>query len=54
MTLSINDCPQIRTLYTGSSMLTVKVRYSVSRDKSRKARDRTELVIANYPLPKHW
>ncbi len=52
--LSINDHPKIRSLYKGLPRLKVKVRYSVSRDKSDKARDRTELVIANYPLPKQW
>jgi len=52
--LSINDHPVIRSLYKGYPRLRVKVKYSVSRDKSPKARDRTELVIANYPLPKRW
>ena len=52
--LTINNHPEIRTLYKGLPRLKVKVRYSVSRDKSLKARDRTELIIANYPLPKRW
>jgi len=52
--LSINDHPEIRTLYKGLPKLKIKVQYSVSRDKSPKARNRTELVIANYPLPKQW
>jgi len=52
--LTINNHPKIRTLYKNFPRLKVKVRYSVSRDKSLKARDRTELVIANYPLPKRW
>ena len=52
--LTINNHPKIRTLYKGLPRLKVKVRYSVSRDKSLKARDRTELIIANYPLPKRW
>lgn len=52
--LSINNHPKIRSLYRGLPRLKVKVKYSVSRDKSSKARDRTELVIANYPLPKQW
>ena len=52
--LSINDHPKICSLYKGLPRLKVKVRYSVSRDKTSKACDRTELVIANYPLPKRW
>jgi len=52
--LSINDHPQIRRLYKGLPRLKVQVNYSVARDKSPKARQRTELVIANYPLPRRW
>lgn len=52
--LSINDHPKIRGLYKGLPRLKVKVKYSVARDKSPQSRDRTELVIANYPLPKRW
>lgn len=52
--LSINDHPDIRKLYKGLPKLTVKVRYSVARDKSDKARDRSELVIANFKLPRRW
>ena len=52
--LSINNHAKIRMLYKGLSVLKVRVKYSISRDKSSKARDRTELVIANYPLPKRW
>ena len=52
--LSINDHPKIRALYKGLPRLKIKVRYTVGRDKSPKATDRTELVIANYPLPKRW
>ncbi|MHC4398019.1 MAG: DNA adenine methylase [Planctomycetota bacterium] len=52
--LTINNHPKIRALYRGFPRLKIKVRYSVSRDKSLKARDRTELIIANYPLPKRW
>ncbi len=52
--LSINNHPEIRKLYKGLPQLKVKVKYSVARDKSPKARDREELIIANYPLPKRW
>jgi len=52
--LTINNHPEIRSLYKDNPRLKVKVKYSVSRDKSSKARERTELVIANYPLPKRW
>lgn len=52
--LSINNHPKIRSLYKDLPRLKVKVRYSIARDKSPKARDRTELIIANYPLPKRW
>lgn len=52
--LSINNHKSIRDLYKGLPLLKVKVRYSISRDKSPKARDRTELLIANYPLPKRF
>lgn len=48
--LTINDCQKIRTLYRGFSIQKVPVKYSISRDKTSKARDRTELIIANYPL----
>jgi len=50
--LTINDCPETRLLYRGFSMIKLNVTYSVSRDKSPKARNRTELLIANYPLPR--
>jgi len=52
--LTVNDSKDIRTLYKGFSIKQVPVKYSVSREKTRKARDRTELIIANYPLPKKW
>lgn len=52
--LTVNDCSQIRALYKGFSIKKVPVKYSISRDKSEKARNRTELIIANYPLPKKW
>lgn len=52
--LTINDSPKIRTLYKGLPMLKIAVKYSVSRNKTSTARNRTELVIANYPLPKRW
>lgn len=52
--LTINNHPKIRALYKNYPRLKVKVRYSVSRDKSSKARDRTELIITNYPPPKRW
>ncbi len=52
--LSINDHPKIRSLYKGLPRLKVKVKYSIARDKSSKARNRTELLIANYPLPRRW
>lgn len=52
--LSINDHKTIHSLYKNFNILKVKVKYSVSLDKSVKARDRTELVIANYPLPRRW
>ena len=52
--LSINDHAKIRKLYKGMSRIKVNVRYTVSRDKSKKAQERSELVIANYPLPKKW
>jgi len=52
--LSINDHPDIRKLYKGLPLLKVKVKYSVARVKTASARDRSELVIANHPLPKVW
>jgi len=52
--LSINDHPKIRALYKQFPKLTVKVKYSVARDVKAKGRERTELVIANYALPRRW
>ncbi|MBW8017427.1 MAG: DNA adenine methylase [Planctomycetes bacterium] len=52
--LSINDHPDIRKLYKGLPLLKVKVKYSVARVKTPAARDRSELIIANHPLPKVW
>lgn len=52
--LSINDHPKIRKLYQGLPRLKVKVKYSIARDKSNAARDRAELIIANYSLPRRW
>jgi len=49
--LTINNHPDIRKLYKGLPQLTINVTYSVARDKSAKSRKRTELIIANYPLP---
>jgi len=50
--LTINDHPDIRTLYRGLVIRKVSVSYSVARDKRPSARNRTELIIANYPLPR--
>ncbi len=50
--LSINDHPDIRRLYKGLRVRKVNVQYSVARDKTPGARNRTELIIANYPLPR--
>jgi len=47
--LTINDHPDIHTLYKGLPRLKVKVTYTVSGPKKQ-----SELVIANYPLPKRW
>jgi len=52
--LSINDHRDIRKLYKGLPRLKVAVKYTVSRVKSPKTQDRSELVIANYPLPRRW
>ena len=52
--LSINDHPEIRSLYKNFSKLKIQVKYSVSLDKGPKARDRSELLITNYSLPKRW
>jgi DNA adenine methylase len=51
--LTINDHPQIRSLYKAFNMLAVKVNYSVSRDIAARG-DRGELIIANYPLPRKF
>lgn len=45
-------CKAIRTLYKGFCIKPAPVKYSVSREKTPKPRDRTDLIIANYPLPK--
>jgi len=50
--LSINDHPEIRKLYKGFNIRKLDVTYTIARDKSPSARERTELLIANYPLPK--
>jgi hypothetical protein len=50
--LTINDHPEIRKLYKKFARKKIAVKYSIARDKSLKARDRTELIIANYPLPR--
>ena len=52
--LTANDHPKIRALYKKFPKLKVKVKYSVARDVKAKGRERIELVIANYPLPKRW
>ncbi len=52
--LSINDRPKIRLLYKNFHIITVTKKYTISRDKDSAARDRSELVIANYPLPRQW
>jgi len=52
--LTVNDCKAIRTLYKGFCIKPAPVKYSVSREKTPKPRDRTDLIIANYPLPKRW
>ena len=50
--LTINDHPDIRKLYAGLPLMVVKVQYSISRDKSATARERNELIITNYRLPR--
>lgn len=52
--LSINNHSVIRSLYEGFPVLKLKVQYTISRDKSPEAQNRTELLIANYPLPRKW
>lgn len=52
--LSINDSPKVRRLYKGLPRKRINVKYSIAREKTSKARDRVELVIANYPLPRRW
>jgi len=52
--LSINDHTKIRELYKGFPRLKVKVKYTVARDKRAAEKDRAELVIANFPLPRRW
>lgn len=50
--LSINDHPDIRKLYKGFYKKKVTTKYTISRDKTAAARDRSELLIANYKLKK--
>jgi len=52
--LSINKHPKILSLYKSFRKLEVPVTYTVALDKSPQARNWTELLIANYPLPKRW
>jgi len=49
--LSINNHETIRSLYKGFRQRKINVRYSVSRVKTPEARNRTELIVANYKLP---
>lgn len=48
--LSINDTPEIRAIFTDFPLLEVKLSYSVNKDNRTQA---SELLISNYPLPKH-
>lgn len=48
--LSINDHKDIVSLYKGFNIKRISVRYTVSLDKSSKATNRSELLIANYQL----
>lgn len=50
--LSINSHDAIRRLYKGFNIKELQVRYTVSLDKTDKAQQRGELLIANYPLKK--
>ena len=43
-----------KTMAKLASEFGVKVAYSVALDKTSKACSRTELVIANFLLPKRW
>ena len=52
--LTINDHPKIRLLYRELPRLKLKVKYTVSKNKSPKVQNQTELVIANFPLPRRW
>ena len=47
--LSINDRPEIRTIFAAFCQREIKLRYSVNRHNGTHA---DELLIANYPLPK--
>jgi len=49
--LSINDHPTIRRLYAGQTIRPVKTTYTISRDKFAAAKQRGELLIANYKFP---
>jgi DNA adenine methylase len=50
--LSINDHKTIRELYKGMAVRTITTKYTISRDVAAKLRDRAELLISNYRLPK--
>lgn len=48
--LSINDHPTIRKLYRGCTIKKLTTKYTISRDKTAAAKQRGELLIANYRL----
>jgi len=50
--LSINDHKDIRQLYRRFRIRTITTKYTISRDQASKLRERTELLISNYQLPK--
>jgi len=47
-----SDHKVIRKLYEGLFIKTVTTKYTISRDVKAKLRDRAELLISNYKLPK--
>lgn len=49
--LSINDHPTIRKLYKGMTIRKIETKYTVARDKTIAAKNRNELLIANYKFP---
>lgn len=49
--LTINDCPEMRRVFTGFPFIIAKINYSCGNARTQKRQESQELIITNYKIP---